>query len=281
MNHHSYYLVFEKQIFQMSDGRVIETKADADEVFWNKPYFAFLDILGFRELVKNNSHEYLVEIYKSVVKFPVDFYTNLHESEQTAKKEKYGEGFNPTGLRLVSISDSIMIWTDNCKESTLFELIVAVKTLMIASFSLGIPLRGSIVMGDVEIIESDGSLSIVGKGLVHAYESEARQNWAGCTIDKGIFRYLKSFQEVVMKNDAPLRIESADYLFRETDIPMKGESRKGYAINWAKNIDLSEEDIRKAFEAHSKRIKETPEIKAKIDEKVENTLKFFREFQTS
>jgi hypothetical protein len=125
----------------MKEDKVIETKEDADRELWNKPYVAFLDVLGFRELVKNNTHQELVEIYKRLVNFQVEFYEHYHSEKERHNKEKFGEYFEPTGLRLVNISDSILLWTKDSKESSLLEIANAVKFLMSTSISIGIPLQ--------------------------------------------------------------------------------------------------------------------------------------------
>lgn len=257
---------------------VIRTKEDADRAFWNKRYFAFLDIMGFRELVKNNSHADLVELYKRLVNFQVEFYENYHKQEQQFRAEKLGEYFEPTGLRLVNISDSILLWTKDSKENSLFELSYAVKLLMSISMSIGIPLRGAIVKGDVEILEKENSLSIIGLALVHAYEKEGKQNWSGCTVDNGIFTYLRSLKNVVLNQPGPHRFEKLDSLFVETEIPFKDKPQKGYVINWADNIEYSEEQIRESFSKYNKRQNEPEHITKSIELKIQNTINFYKEF---
>ena len=90
--------------------------------FFKKPFFALLDILSFKGLVRNNDHKSLVELYKALVAFPVAFYNDFRDNEQKRLEKIFGEKFNPTGLRLVNISDSIMLWTKNSKEDSLIEL---------------------------------------------------------------------------------------------------------------------------------------------------------------
>jgi hypothetical protein len=262
----------------MEEEKIIRTKEDADLAFWNKPYFAFLDIMGFRELVKNNPHDELVSLYKRLVNFQVEFYEKYHQEEQKHRAEKLGEYFEPTGLRLVSISDSIMLWTKNSKENSLIELASAVKLLMSISMSIGIPLRGAIVKGDIEILERENSLSIIGRGLVHAYETEGKQNWSGCTVDNGIFTYLKSIQNIVLNRPGAHRFEKLDSLFVETEIPFKDKPRKGFVINWADNTEYTEEQIRDSFSKYNKRLNEAENVTESIELKIENTLKFYKEF---
>jgi len=260
---------------------VIETKEDCDKYIYNIPYFAFLDILGFKALVKNNSHNTLIELYKKLVSFPVTFYNDFHSNEQKQLEEKLGEKFYPTGLRLVNISDSIMLWTSNCREKTLIELLFAVKLLMSTAIKTGIPLRGTVVMGSIEVLEQQGSLSIVGRGLVHAYSTEKMQEWSGCIIDKGIFRFLRSLNKVVLQKDTPLRVEKLNNLIIETNVPLKnGKVVKSYVINWVNKMELTENDIYNSFAKFNKRDKEDKKQKNEVERKIANTISFYKSVQS-
>jgi len=162
---------------------------------------------------------------------------------------------------------------------SLIELSFAVKSLMRLSMQIGIPLRGSIVKGDIEILENENSLSIVGLGLVKAYENESKQNWSGCTVENGIFSYLRSVQNVIQKIPGPHRFEKLDSLFVETDIPYKDGNKKGYVINWADQFEFGEEKIIEAFDKYNKRKGEDDKIKAKVDLIIQNTIDFYKEFK--
>lgn len=139
----------------------ILTEQIVNDLLFKKPYVAFLDILGFRSLVQNNKHDFLVELYKLLMNFQVEFYQ---------------KNYNHKNIKIVCISDSVILWTEDSKEKTLIELVEAVKFLLGHSISIGIPLRGSIVKDNVTAIESNGTLSLVRLGLVRAYENENIQN---------------------------------------------------------------------------------------------------------
>ncbi len=264
----------------MQEDNVIRTKEDSDRIFFGKRYFAFLDILGFRELVKNNNHSVLTELYKRLVNYQVEFYSQFSEIEVKAKKKRLKEYYEPTGLRLVNISDSIMLWTDNTKLNSLYEIVSAVKMIMSTSMSAGIPLRGAIVKGDVEIFEKEKSLSVVGLGLVEAYEMEGKQNWSGCIIDERIFIWLNSINRVVLNKKTNISIEKADWLIRKHPVPfkIKGEesTRELFTVNWAEGSTKSEREIRDSFSMHNKRQKESDAVKASIEKKIENTIEYWK-----
>jgi hypothetical protein len=39
--------------------------------------------------------------------------------------------------------------------------------------------------------------SIIGKGLVHAYNAEKAQASSGCVVDEGIIKYFRSIEKVI------------------------------------------------------------------------------------
>lgn len=259
--------------------RILETKEDFDDFIFNPPYFAFLDILGFKALVKNNDHKILVELYENLFSFPVTFYNNFINNEQKNLEERFGQNFNPSGLRLVNISDSIVFWTKNSREQSLIELLYAIKLLMSVSMKLGIPLRGAVVMGDIEVIEKNGKISIIGKGLVHAYELEKKQKWSGCMIDNGIFTFLKSFQREIIKKDGPLRIEKLKRLIVKAEVPIEEDkidkTIKRFVINWADNLKMTNEEIYDSFAKFKKREREDEKRKEDVEKKIQNSISFY------
>lgn len=264
----------------MPKDNVIKTKEDSDKIFFDQRYFAFLDILGFKELVKNNNHTVLTELYKRLVNYQVEYYSQFTEINAKGEKARLKEYYDPTGLRLVNISDSIMFWTDNTKLNSLYEIVSAVKMIMSISMSVGIPLRGAIVKGDIEIFEKGKNLSVVGRGLVEAYEMEGQQNWSGCLIDERIFIWLNSINRVFLNKNSNISIEKADWLIKKHPVPfkIKGEEfvKELFTVNWAEGSNKSEREIRESFSMHNKRIKETDEIKASIEKKIDNTIEYWQ-----
>jgi hypothetical protein len=138
---------------------------------------------------------------------------------------------------------------------------------------------GFLFKGDIEILEKEKSMSIVGIGLVKAYETEGKQDWAGCTISDGIFSYLRSVKNVILNQEGPHRFEKLISLFVETEVPFKDKKRKGYAINWANNLELSEEQIRESFSKYNKRKNELPETTKKVEAKIQNTVDFYNNYR--
>ena len=254
---------------------ILETQADANAFLYKTPYFAFLDILGFKALVQNNSHPALVELYDKIFSAQVDKVAEGHKKYAEKQAGRLGEKYTDAGLQMINISDSILIWTQHGQPSALFELVMAVSSLLGISMIQGLPLRGCITSQVFSVTNRPNSVSVIGKGLVHAYSMENIQQWSGCMIDEGIINYFRSIEKVFFGREAPAPIER-DLLVLPYDIPIKnpktGEHtfKKSYAINWSEDF-IPDDVIAETFNAHNKKDdrpgSDTPE-------KIKNTLDF-------
>lgn len=244
----------------------ILTEQLVNDLLFRKPYVAFLDILGFKSLVLNNKHEILIDLYQLLMNFQVDF-CETH--------------YNYENIKIIIVSDSIILWTENSQEKTLIQLLEVVKFLLLHSISIGIPLRGSIVKDNISALERNGTLSLVGLGLVRAYENENIQNWSGCSVEEQIIKTIENHNKVLLGNKTS-HVKTLNSLIVKTKIPIKIKNKEknvlGYAVNWADNSELGENIIRESFSKFNKRVNETDKLKECIDEKIDNTLIFYREF---
>lgn len=249
---------------------VIDTKEKGDKAFFSDRFVAFLDVLGFGRLVYKNDHQTLKFIYETLINEPINSYNRFKSMEVEQQKREYGEYFEPVGLRVVNISNSILLWTDNSKQIALIELLYAVKLFLSISMKLGVPLRGAVSKGKIEVYENNGSISVVGRPIVQAVDYEKRQKWSGCIVEYGIVNYLRSFEKVVLQRSTPPLIDRVpNLLVPYTDVPIDGLNKNGFAVNWYSD-DLTEEKIKKSFEAYNKGPVEGDNII-----KVDNTIKFY------
>ena len=228
---------------------------DNEQYFFGKKVIAFLDILGFSDLVSNNDHATLLNLYKSLVESPVKTHNLLAENQKRIQNERFRGEVPFSGLRIVNISDSLILWIDNSKETSLLDLFSSVRTLMTVAIGMGIPLRGAITIGDFDVLENSGNISIVGKALVNAYKIEKSQEWSGCIIDDEVFSRLREYEFIMKENGLIPVVERNPHLIIKYNIPYKNEVKEGYAINWPMFDTLSEELIRKSFGITSNRLK--------------------------
>lgn len=252
---------------------VILSKENEMEILYKRPYLAFLDILGFSTLVRKNSHSALENLYDKIFTETVQKVDQMMKNIRESRTAKQGEDYHDSKIKIINISDSIVMWTDHGHPSALFEIVFATATLMGISLIQGLPLRGCITQQEFSVKEKENVTSIIGRGLVHAYNTEKIQAWSGCVVDEDIIRYFRSIEKVIRQWERPAPIER-DHMVYEYDIPIsrdgKHTTHKGYAVNWSYPM-ITDKMIRESFDAHNKK-DERPD--SDTPTKVENTIKF-------
>lgn len=138
-------------------------------VQFEEKYVAFIDILGFKDIVYSND-KYRIQDYITAME-------NWHGLLEHAKKiDKIEIEFN-------TISDSIVIYT-KIDEDNLRFLIYLVASLQSHLLINKLYSRGAISKGDI-YFNSDTSI-LVGKGLISAYQLEQTANFPIVIIDNKI-----------------------------------------------------------------------------------------------
>jgi len=245
----------------------------------NSCYIAFFDILGFKDLVNNNSHEYLKKLYFKDFDFSISASLSDVNASINGPIEK--------AINSMTISDSIIFWTNNDSLESFFVIFRAASTLMITSLSMGLPLRGSITTGELSMSHgfydynnSSIKSSLIGKSLVNAYELEKQQNWSGCIIDdKCIKLYLEAIKKRKLSEEDPNGISNllkSDSIVKY-NVKLKDKVCSKYVINWSKGgifNHYSVKELENEFSKHNKKI-ERDDVKKKI----ENTIDFYKKMK--
>ena len=245
-------------------------KSDMQSAVQNSRFFGYLDILGFKRIVKQNSFERLKSL---VEKFTIQCAKAADMSRSIDAGKENVRIKMESGIHVRIVSDSIFVWTEKEDHLKQFDdLLHMVPAMMVSGFQEGLPLRGVVTFGELFlgdiIIPEDIPLdfafdvgSVYGRALVEAYELESRMDWSGVLLTpkawakvEGEFERSREFEEsVVMRS---VNIKSANDLFNHFphflwyDVPFKGgQKRNAIAFNWNYDpcYELSEEMIRNAF----------------------------------
>lgn len=249
-------------------------------------FFGYLDILGFKDIVKSNTFDQLKKIVES-------FTTKCAESIDWSRSIVTNTGRVAERIKLASyvhariVSDSIYVWTENDDRLNQFDDLLHIVNAMIASgFQQGLPLRGVVTfgelfLGDVEIPESiplDFSFdtgSVYGKALVEAYELESKMDWSGAVLTPRAWAKVKDeFAKwgdgaVIMRS---VNIKSPADLFNHFpyliwyDVPFKsGTRRSAIAFNWnyKPKLELSAQKIHNSFLRPCDAVDDAAELKIK------------------
>jgi hypothetical protein len=243
----------------------------------SEKYIAFLDILGFKDLVTNNSHSDLVRKIQNLL------LPSIEHSLSNGKRKIVDRNGVATSIadideikiHSLTISDSIMFWTDDCSLGSFMQIALVVRNTLESGFYTGLPMRGAISLGDLSFTNltfgdktSNFHSLLIGRGLVEAYKLENKQEWAGCIVDECCIKK-------VIELEPGMKVDSDWFLSKKLIIkyeaPYKGgNSKKEYVIRWLKEPQyLNEVNVRKNFSAHKKNI-----LDENTELKIQNTLKF-------
>jgi hypothetical protein len=232
-------------------------------------FVAFVDILGFKDLVRANSLIKVTQLIRHVI--------------QDGCVRAVLRGADPgsaTSLDVRIISDSIIIWTDSDEPTEFMNLVVAMRFLLALTFVQGVPLRGAIAWGELDLVSdhAGGSIqteSVVGKALVDAYEAEGVQEWSGGLVTEEAARRYAMLVAPGTVQSTPGEKPSIDVMnglgwLIPFDIPTRDGKIRGEAIGWPTvlNEKVSRGAIRDSFSDHGK------SINGGVDLKIENTIRF-------
>ena len=220
-------------------------------------YVCFLDILGFKDLVNNNTPKNLTKIYQHLLQNTVDksvkIWTENGMRDFGVESEIYS----------VVVSDSIILWTEDIGITSFIKMIMTVQGLLFQTMYYGIPLRGGLSVGSLTVLNSENNTTVFGKGLVSAYTLESQQDWSGCVIDDECINGFKIITKGrSKKGEKKLKIDDIHVLL-QYPAPMKsGKIITRWVFDWTKIMTptdegfegkyIQPEGVVNAFEWHKK-----------------------------
>ena len=212
-------------------------------------YIAFLDILGFSELIRRES----LESVKHRLALAL-------QSVSLATQQGTSPDLNKPDIKppqCFSFSDTFVLASQDDTADSTFSFLKVAALLTQYLFAQSLPVRGSITFGEADYIP--GTNHLVGKAITRAHELEKQQNWFGVIIDQETVPHdtIKAFESPIL---SPLYIR--------WDVPLKQNqtAMDAWVINWRLNLTI-ERGTRSLF-PHSQRPEE--------QQKVQNTLNFAR-----
>jgi hypothetical protein len=273
-----------------------ESESHRGPAIWNTKlaYVAFLDVLGFRQLVDNNTHSDLEQVYSEVLMN--DLAIGL-SNQQYVSYEENGQAVltndvTATPVNSIIVSDNIIAWSDDNSVDAFRNIVSVVRGMMAHSCLSGIPLRGAIDLGPVSWLQGrfasktlNVQQSIFGKGLCRVVELEKLQQWSGCVVSEAAIDHFKVAHEK-LRNGGPL-INGLDAMIRRKelcvyDVPFKtnnGQARRSmHVVDWVNHpeVRISTRSAADAFAGHQKLKGSESGIPSDILSKITNTVEFVR-----
>ena len=185
----------------------------------DKRFVAFIDVLGFRDLVMRNSHSHLYDLLSEISKL-----RSLIDNWKDRSDGRYANA----ELYTVSFSDSIVVFS---KSNTVedFDLFTfGVKRLFSGAIDKSIPLKGALAYGEVSLNKS--SQIYFGQPIIDAYLLEEEVNYFGIVAHNSIEKFYKDHLEqslsglILDEYKTPLKCGTISHFnllwFIETDQPL-------------------------------------------------------------
>ena len=195
----------------------------------DKRFVAFLDILGFKDLIMRKSHD---EIYNSLSK--ISKIKNEIESTNF-NLNSLEDYYDQSELYIVNFSDSIVIFSKDNSVFSFEHFIVMVRYLLGKCILNNIPIKGGISYGEISVNKSEQIY--FGQPIIDAYLLEEDVNHIGVVFHNTVDNYIKENQ---------LKIQDLKYLnksFYTYKVPLKYGKLTHSCINWYKIlIDSQESD---------------------------------------
>ena len=226
-------------------------------------FVAFLDILGFKELVMREPHR---NIYKKLKRI-ADAKKVLKKAEDNPETcNMVGNG----GIYTVTFSDSIGIFSENDNIKYFKPFIFTLRLLFIEAILSGLPLKGGIAYGKISLEKNEQTY--FGQPIIDAHLMEEEVNYMGVIVH--------SMEKYIENQRDKLDSKFIDKWFFECETPLKCGKIKHTNLNWfgskfSENIPNNKnlvENIIKVFRLsssgyHRKYVDNTLEMLDKLDEK--------------
>src|SRR5437016_1733681 len=108
-------------------------------------FIAFLDILGFSELVERNDHTSLrkkYDLFLGVVQ--LDLAGGKFKTEQRDGETVVVGDLTHAKVHALLVSDTLLLWTDKLSMTAFLHIVIVARSLLVSGLFTGFPLRGAI-----------------------------------------------------------------------------------------------------------------------------------------
>lgn len=242
-------------------------------------FIAYLDILGFKQFIQNNSKEYVKRNMHNLNREVERAGTNVLRE---ARPGLAVPDLEHARVNCLQVSDSVMFWTKDDSEDSFRALFKTVYKFLAETLLTTFPFRGCITHGDIEfqpfsINTANGltynNASLYGEALISAYESAENQDWAGSFVHQRAV-------EVVGPEVIDKLIQSGHLI--QYPVPLKDDTEKEEFVITPVQMGINEtlhgnmiKRVQQAFSRHMGGMK----IDEQVIRKQENTLSLLKQLR--
>jgi hypothetical protein len=131
----------------------------------DKRFVAFLDIMGFKDMVARNS---LIEVYKKMAELSI-YTTGISQAD-----------FSKDKIHQTMFSDSIILFSKDDSNEAAYALTYAVRYIMCRAIGLKLGIKGGIAFGELTV--DQGRQVYCGQPLIDAYLLEEELQYYGVVL---------------------------------------------------------------------------------------------------
>jgi hypothetical protein len=222
-----------------------------------KRFIGYFDLMGYKYFILNNTTEEARRRLEHVLR---DIENSLGRGDLNDTPRGFVADLSKSTLKCISISDTIIYWTQDDTDASLEEFLDVCYRLNWMLNTYDFPVRGVLIYDEMEMIrgadenDSGGLYSVqtmYGKGLINAHIKCDGQDWAGTCVDL-------SLSDEIERRDLTA---SLDRIAIKTLVPYKKppeHQSEEYALRLAVNVNNEEsltnlkKDITRVFEADNK-----------------------------
>lgn len=189
-------------------------------------FVAFIDILGFKDLVNKRTHTELYE-QLNIISKTKKFLEDASVDQKTLQR------YNDVGVYIVTFSDSIVLFSKNDSFHNFIYFLISVRWLFAKTIEGNIPLKGAIAYGEISLNKSEQIY--FGQAIIDAYLMQEDVNYMGVVAHNSVDNYLNTIKKSVNLKETEL-----DNLLFEDKTPLKCGSLIHYNLNWFKKAVVKE-----------------------------------------
>ncbi|MEP7230323.1 MAG: hypothetical protein ABI691_08735 [Ginsengibacter sp.] len=222
-------------------------------------FVVFLDIMGFKDFVARNSHDFVYNMMKSLSK-------SKKVIEATFLDDELGAEYKTKDIYTTSFSDSIILFSSD-DSSLSFEMIITSAAFFISeAMKNSIPMKGAMAYGTISV---DKIQQIYfGQPLIDAFLLQEEVNYYGAILHNSVDNYIN-------KNTAKLSKEAKKFLL-EKKTPLKSGLMQHNNINWFRFLGSDLEDLSKAKKDFEKIVNSLRLVTSGSPRKyIDNTVEFY------
>jgi hypothetical protein len=235
----------------------------AKKPVWNNTcnrFVAFLDIMGFKDMVLRTNAKKLHTTLCSLVK---DFEPiKEYEKYMREKNNPNTEGYKSI-VKIVLFSDSIVLVSYDDSRKSAYGIMIFIQWIVNRAIAKGIPLKGALAYG-VQTADFKKSLHF-GQPLIDAFELQKELKLYGVvlhhTVEKQLWELFKS------------DLDSKYYIMRQYisnyNTPMKSGNISHYLVDWTVDFENIEDAQNVFIELYNN-------VSGKPRQYVDNTFDFVR-----